>query len=58
MNDPKTPRFETEWIEIAPAVFERKGFSTDEVEKLNRRPNDLIRSAIVAAMQSGDDEHS
>jgi hypothetical protein len=55
MNDQKTPRLKTEWKEIEPAVFERKGFSQEEAERLSQRPNDLIRSALREATKSPDE---
>jgi hypothetical protein len=56
MNDQKTTRLTTEWKEIEPAIFERKSFSLEEAERLNQRPNDLIRSALRAATKSPDDK--
>jgi hypothetical protein len=55
MNDQKAPRLKTEWKEIEPAVFERKGFSREEAERLSQRPSDLIRSALRAATKSPDE---
>jgi hypothetical protein len=57
MSDPKNPGFGTDWNEIEPAVFERKGFSADEFAKLNQRPDGLIKAAIVAATQSRDEKN-
>jgi hypothetical protein len=57
MSDPKPPRLTTDWKEIEPAVFERKGFSSDEFAKLNRRPDALIKAAIDTATQSRDEKN-
>jgi hypothetical protein len=49
MTDQKLSRLSTEWNEIEPAVFERKGYSVEQTKRLDRRPDDLIRSALGAA---------
>jgi hypothetical protein len=58
MAEQKTSRLKAEWHEIEPAVFERKGFSPEEAERLNRRPNDLIKSALRGATKSPDEKNN
>jgi hypothetical protein len=57
MSDTKPTRLATDWKEIEPAVFERKSFSSDEFAKLTQRPDALIKAAIGAATQSGDEKN-
>ena len=49
MADIKASRLSAEWHEIRPAVFERKGYTAEQTKQLDRRPDDLIRSALDAA---------
>ena len=58
MTDPKLSRLRTEWTEIEPAVFERKGYSEEQTKRLDRRPNDLIRSALSATKNVRDDKNN
>ena len=37
MTDQKRSRLSTEWNEIEPAVFERKGYSVEQTKQLDRR---------------------
>lgn len=58
MTDPKFSRLKTEWTEIEPAVFERKGYSAEQARRLSQRPNDLIRSALSAAKKDDDEKNN
>jgi hypothetical protein len=58
MTDPKPSRLRTEWTEIEPAVFERKGYSAEQTKRLDRRPNDLIRSALSTTNKVRDDKNN
>jgi hypothetical protein len=58
MTDPKLSRLSTEWNEIEPAVFERKGYSAEQTKRLDQRPNDLIRSALGAAKKIRDEKNN
>lgn len=40
MLDPK------EWAEIEPYIYQRRPFTAEEIKRLLRRPDDLIRSAM------------
>jgi hypothetical protein len=58
MTDQKRSRLSTEWNEIEPAVFERKGYSVEQTKQLDRRPDDLIRSALGAATKIRDEKNN
>jgi hypothetical protein len=55
MTNVKASRLSTEWQEIKPAVFERKGFTAEQTKQLDRRPDDLIRSALGAVAKVRDE---
>jgi hypothetical protein len=56
MTDPKLSRLSTEWTEIEPAVFERKGYSAEQIKRLDQRPNELIRSALGGVAKIRDEK--
>jgi hypothetical protein len=58
MTDQKRSRLSTEWNEIEPAVFERKGYSVEQTKQLDRRPDDLIRSALGTATKIRDEKNN
>jgi hypothetical protein len=58
MTDSKPSRLSTEWNEVEPAVFERKGYSVEQIKRLDQRPNDLIRSALGAVARIRDEKNN
>lgn len=53
MKDVKTP-LGNDWNETRPAVFQRKSYSLEQVRRLDRRPDDLIRAALGKASKVQD----
>jgi len=58
MTETKPPRLSAEWHEIRPAVFERKGYTAEQAKQLDRRPDDLIRSALGAAAKIRNEKNN
>ena len=58
MTDPKPSRLRSEWKEIEPAVFERKGYSAEQRKRLDERPNELIKSALRSATTNRNDKNN
>jgi len=58
MTIEKQPRLKTEWNEIEPAVFERKGYSPEQAKRLSQRPNELIKSALRKVTKNSDENDS
>jgi len=52
MSDNEKSRSLGEWKEIEPAVYERKGYSQAQKERLTQRPDHLIESAIRASVKA------
>ncbi|UPT96470.1 hypothetical protein J4G48_0046990 [Bradyrhizobium barranii subsp. apii] len=49
-------RLSGDWKEIKPAVFELKGYSSKQIERLDRRPTDLIKRALGSSAKVQDDK--
>jgi hypothetical protein len=54
MKDRKVSRLSVDWEEVKPAVFELKGYSSEQIARLDRRPTDLIKSALSSTKASDD----
>lgn len=58
MKGRKISRLTTDWNEIRPAVFELKKYSIEQAKRLDRRPDELIRSAVSAAKKVRDEKNN
>jgi hypothetical protein len=58
MAEKKVLQLGNDWREIRPAVFERKGYTAEQKSRLDRRPDDLIRSALGAAAKIRDEKNN
>jgi hypothetical protein len=58
MKDRKVSRLNTGWEEVRPAVFELRGYSVEQEKRLDRRPDELIRSAVAAAKKVRDEKNN
>jgi hypothetical protein len=56
MGNDKVSRLRADWSEIRPAVYEKKGYSKSEAERLIQRPDGLIRSALSASKKIADEK--